>query len=190
MASLRGHLARGDGREGDPGAGVGGGVGGAPRPLLSRCRPASWSWPLLACLFPPRAAAPLPLLPDLCLSPESPSLQDVARLFPQPRESKAPQKVNCREEGKGASTSQELVKFGKPPGQRRLLCGKKTFVRSRMSRTSPHFSCIQFASLQVIGSAHLSLGIGLIGHFLRAQFAIYVKSNSQKCPFFMIRYWQ
>ena len=32
MASLRGHLARGDGREGDPGAG-GGGVWGEPQGL-------------------------------------------------------------------------------------------------------------------------------------------------------------
>lgn len=54
----------------------------------------------------------------------------------------------------------------------------------------PLVPCTLSASLHVLGSAHLSLGIALIGHFLRAQFAIYVKSNSQKCPFFLIRHWQ
>lgn len=55
---------------------------------------------------------------------------------------------------------------------------------------APPFPCARLGALRAPGSAHLSVGSGLIGRFLRAQFAIYVKSNSQKCPFFTMRYWQ
>lgn len=59
----------------------------------------------------------------------------------------------------------------------------------RMSQ-APSSPCARLDALRVPGPAHLSAGSGLIGRFLRAQFAIYVKSNSQKCPFFTTRHWQ
>lgn len=55
---------------------------------------------------------------------------------------------------------------------------------------APRFPGARLDAPRVPGSAHLSAGGGLIGRFLRAQFAIYVKSNSQKCPFFARRHWQ
>lgn len=157
------------------------GAGGQRRALRSDpLQACGWLAPAASAVLPPSPAAPLRPRPDLRLQPSS-SLSRFLLPFPQLIEFTAPQKVNCREEEKGVGE----ILMGN--------LGREVFRVEMEIQGAPRDSsrpCTQFASPQVTGSARLSQGSGLIGHFLRALFAIYVKSNSQNCPFFVIWYWQ